>query len=61
MTRSEHMNWCKERALEDLPHDLKNAFNSMISDKSKHSETEGNIGCELGMTMKLTYNINTNL
>ena len=40
MTRAEHLEWCKQRALECL--DLGNAqeaFTSMISDLGKHPET----------------------
>ena len=42
MTREEHMAWCKQRAHEYLKTgDLQNAVASMISDLSKHPETEG--------------------
>lgn len=42
-TRQEHLDWCKERALECLPDDLPGAFASMISDLSKHEETKGHL------------------
>ncbi len=40
MTRVEHMNWCKKRALEYLDKgDVSNAITSMMSDMNKHDET----------------------
>jgi hypothetical protein len=40
MTREEHLQWCKHRALEYLDQgDLKNAVASMGSDLGKHEET----------------------
>ena len=40
MTRSEHVEWAKGRALEYLDTgDLQNAFASMASDMGKHPET----------------------
>lgn len=41
MSRTEHVNWCKQRALEFVNEgDLKNAFTSMCSDMTKHTETK---------------------
>ena len=41
MTRDEHLEWCKKRALEYLDEgDLQNAFASMGSDLSKHPDFE---------------------
>lgn len=40
MTRSEHMQWCKDRALHELAENGPNdAVLSMISDLRKHEET----------------------
>ncbi len=40
MTRQEHLEWCKERALVYVDNgDLSQAVASMISDLSKHDET----------------------
>jgi len=39
MTRNEHLAWCKERALAELP-DCTNAVASMISDLIKHPAFE---------------------
>ena len=52
-TRQEHMDWCKQRALAYCDTgDAKNALASMLSDLSKHEETEnhGAIGLT-GMLM----------
>lgn len=38
MTRAEHLAWCKQRAIAELP-DLGNAVASMASDLGKHPET----------------------
>jgi hypothetical protein len=41
MTRDEHLQWAKDRALEYLKiGDLDNAMASMLMDLSKHPETE---------------------
>lgn len=41
MTRQEHLNWCKQRALEYLDRgDVANAVTSMMSDMEKHPETK---------------------
>ncbi len=42
-SRSEHMAWCKGRALEYLPHDPSQAVASMVSDLNKHPETGGEV------------------
>jgi hypothetical protein len=60
MTRSEHMAWCKQRAIEYVEKgDTANAFSSMASDLSKHPETEGHIGIQLGMAQMMSGMINT--
>lgn len=44
-TRKEHLDWCKQRALEYVDDgDLVNAVNSMMSDIRKHPETNGTWG-----------------
>jgi len=41
MNRAEHLNWCKQRAMEYIrAGDLRQAFTSMCSDVMKHPETE---------------------
>ena len=40
MTREEHLDWCKGRALEYVKRgELQNAVASMLSDLTKHDET----------------------
>lgn len=58
MTRAEHMQWCKDRALEILDRgDLTGAFASMCSDLGKHKETDGHPGIELGTILLTTDNL----
>lgn len=62
MTRQEHMNWCKQRALEYVDKgDLNSAHASMISDLGKHDETRSSaeIGGSLGMTLMLAGKLST--
>jgi hypothetical protein len=41
MTREEHVEWCKARAMKYLDHgDVANAVTSMMSDLSKHPDTK---------------------
>ena len=48
MTRQEHLQWCKKRALEYLDqYKIMEAITSMLSDLSKHEETR-EIGEKLG-------------
>lgn len=57
MTRAEHLQWCKDRALAYLPGDPQQAFASMGSDLDKHEETRGHVGMELGMSLMMTDNL----
>lgn len=60
MTRSEHLQWCKDRALEYVDAgDIPQAFASMCSDLNKHEGTEGHSGMELGMVMLMAGRIET--
>ena len=60
MTRSEHMQWCKDRALEYCDNgDTANAWASMASDLRKHPETENHAALELGMMMLMTGQLST--
>ena len=48
-TRAEHLAWCKKRALQYLDAgDLNQAFTSMMSDLTKHPETEHHSAITLG-------------
>lgn len=52
MTRTEHMDWAKERAIEIANSgDVTGAWSSMVSDLNKHDETAGHAAIELGMMM----------
>lgn len=49
MTRQEHLEWCKKRALEYIDRgDTQQAVASMMSDLRKHPETESAINGVLG-------------
>lgn len=50
MTRQEHLNWCKKRALEYLDsRDVAQAVTSMLSDLQKHEGTALREGSPLAM------------
>jgi len=54
MDRNEHLQWCKDRAMEYVERgDLENAFSSMVSDVKKHPELETHCGISLGMSLKM--------
>ena len=54
MTRSEHLQWCKDRAMEFVEKgDYPNAYTSMCSDLGKHPGTEGHSGISLGMALMM--------
>ena len=60
MTRQEHLEWCKKRALEYIDMgDTDQAWTSMISDLGKHSELANHAGIELGMMMILGGHLST--
>ena len=56
MTREEHLQWCKGRALGYVD-DPQNAVASMASDLSKHPETETHIGIQLGLGLLMSGNL----
>ena len=54
ITRSEHMNWCKERALVELEHSgPASAIASMKSDFSKHPSTANNPSLDMMVTIAM--------
>ena len=60
MTRAEHLEWCKRRALEyveagELPH----AFTSMGFDLSKHPETANHSAIQLGAMLLFGGHLDT--
>ena len=62
VTRQEHLEWCKKRALRYVDvGDLKNAFSSFASDVSKHPETQGitKVIGMLGLPLLMGGHLNT--
>ncbi len=59
-TRQEHLEWCKQRAMEYCNNgDTQQAFASFISDLGKHEETSNHLVIELGMTLMLSGNLSS--
>ncbi len=55
MTGTEHLNWCKERALEYVKKgDLNGAYASFTSDMRKHPETENHAALGLGAMLLMS-------
>lgn len=60
MTRAEHLQWAKDRALDYADcGDLNSAMASMASDLSKHPETAGHPGMELWMMLAMSGHMQT--
>lgn len=60
MTRKEHLDWSKKRALELVDQgDLRQAYASMASDLNKHRETEGHVAIDLGMMLMTSGNLDS--
>ena len=61
MTRGEHLQWCKDRAIEYINiGDLSGAFASMCSDVMKHEETNHHQTTnELGMMQLASGHLDT--
>ncbi|MBK7362838.1 MAG: hypothetical protein IPJ01_11120 [Micavibrio sp.] len=54
MNRAEHLEWCKQRALEYVNKgDLKEAFASFQGDMEKHPETRGHKALQMGTMLLL--------
>lgn len=59
-TRTEHLEWCKVRAMEYVEAgDYQQAITSIISDLGKHPETAGHTGIQLGTLMLMAGLLNT--
>lgn len=54
MTRSEHLQWAKNRALAYLPHNPTEALTSFLSDMRKHEETADHPMLPMTATMALS-------
>ena len=60
MTRAEHLQWCKDRALEYVDAgQLSQALASLISDLNKHPETQGHTAIELGTMLSMGGKLST--
>jgi hypothetical protein len=60
MNRQEHLNWCKQRALEYIKTgDVNNAWASMCSDMDKHPETKGHSAINLGTMLIMSGGLST--
>lgn len=53
-SRQEHLQWCKNRALEYVnSNNLPTAYMSICSDLSKHEETKNHLAIGLGMNLMM--------
>ena len=60
MTRAEHLQWCKDRALQYCNlGDMQQAYTSMASDLGKHPETKGHTAIELGLMMLMNGHLDS--
>ncbi len=60
MTRAEHLQWCKDRAIEYINNgDKDQAWASMVSDLGKHRETVGHMAIGLGTMMLMSGQLST--
>lgn len=58
--REEHLEWCKQRALDYARSgNLDGAWASMVSDLNKHPETYGHPAINLGAMLMMSGNLNT--
>ncbi len=59
-TRHEHLEWCKQRALEYVDAgDLAGALGSFNSDMAKHPETANHIALGMGMMLVMGGHLST--
>ena len=59
-TAEEHLQWCKDRALQYVQiGELNNAFASMASDLNKHEGTRDHAGMQLGIMMMMAGQLET--
>jgi len=60
MTRSQHLQWCKDRALAYCDKgDVVQAWASMTSDLRKHPDLETHLAIELGQMMLMAGHLDT--
>ena len=60
MNRSEHLQWCKDRAMEYIDrNEVVDGIASFISDMGKHAETENHTALPLMGIMLVSGHLNT--
>ena len=60
MNRSEHLAWCKTRALQYVDAgEVTNAYSSMTSDLMKHPETQNHSALQMGMLLLMGGHLST--
>ena len=60
MDRAEHLDWCKQRALEYVDNgDMLAAFASFQQDMGNHSETANHLALEMGSMLLLSGDLST--
>jgi len=60
MDRIEHLQWCKDRAIEFVDKgDIKQAFASFMSDMNKHPETADHIALQMGAMLLMSGLLST--
>lgn len=60
MNRQEHLQWAKDRATEYVKRgELKDAYASMVSDLTKHSELEDHAAISLGVSLMMIGDLAT--
>jgi len=60
MNRREHLQWCKDRAMEYVnDNNITDGIASFMSDMGKHPETEGHSALPLGMMLMMNGSLNT--
>jgi hypothetical protein len=60
MDRAEHLQWCKDRAMEYANRgELTEAVASITSDLTKHPETDGHAGIQMGVMLRFGGLLNT--
>jgi len=60
MNRQEHLQWCKDRAIEYVMNgDNPQAFASFQGDMSKHPETSNHLALEMGTMLLLSGHLSS--
>jgi hypothetical protein len=60
MTRAEHLQWCKDRALGYIESgNVAQAYSSMVSDLAKHPETRNHAAIQLGAMLLVGGQLST--